>query len=248
VTLVRRRRSSESSPPPNWLTTYGDMVTLLMTFFVLLFALSTVNQPKFEAIAHSLQATFGVAPAGGPGALPGSRSVLPGGGPLEMNTASKEEAQLSQIRTRLSQYVTENNLSDLVSVDADARGLLIRFSDQVLFDLGKADLRPEATAVLDKVGEAIEDIPNGIRIEGHTDDLPINTPRFPTNWDLSAARAVAVLQYLSRTHRIPKNRLSIAGYGEYRPVARNDSEANRRLNRRVDVVILSMEQSSTEPK
>lgn len=237
---VRRERSrqAEQISGSSWLTTYGDMVTLLMTFFVLLYALSSFNIRKFELLSFSLQSTFGVTPSSS-GVLQGGASPSP--------VVPREDGQLVQVGYKISSYIAKHGLGDVVSVSEDPRGLLIRFRDQVLFDLGKADLKPESRAVLDAVTDAIRDIPNAIRIEGHTDNLPINTPRFPTNWDLSAARAVAVLQYLAM-QRIEPGRLSIAGYGEYRPVASNDTEAGRRLNRRVDVLVLSMEQTMTEPK
>jgi chemotaxis protein MotB len=225
------------------------MVTLLMTFFVLLFALSTLNAKKFEKLAFSLQSTFGTAPSGGP--VSKGSGVLPGAAPVEPAPLPPEEspeAQLLEIQSRIQAYIAESGLSEVMAAEQDPRGLVIRFRDQVLFDLGKADLKPGAMAALDKVGEAIRGIPNDIRIEGHTDCLPINTLRFPTNWDLSAARAVAVLQYLSARFDLPPSRLSIAGYGEYRPVSPNDDEAGRRLNRRVDIVILSTEHSLTEPR
>jgi len=246
---VRRSRSEDPPAQLNWLTTYGDMVTLLMTFFVLLFALSTLNAKKFEKIAFSLQSTFGTAPSGGP--VSKGSGVLPGAGPVKPVPVAPEaspETQLLEIQSRIQAYIVESGLSEVMAAEQDPRGLVIRFRDQVLFDLGKADLKPGAIAALDKVGEAIRGIPNDIRIEGHTDYLPINTLRFPTNWDLSAARAVAVLQYLSAHFDLPPSRLSIAGYGEYRPVSANDDEAGRRLNRRVDIVILSTEQSRTEPR
>jgi len=246
---MKRSRSEDPPAQMNWLTTYGDMVTLLMTFFVLLFALSTLNVKKFEKVAFSLQSVFGSAPSGGP--VSWGSGVLPGAKPVEPVPESKEpspESQLLEIQSRIQAYIAESGLGEVMAAEQDPRGLVIRFRDQVLFDLGKADLKPGARAALDKVGEAIKGIPNDIRIEGHTDCLPINTLRFPTNWDLSAARAVAVLQYLSGAFDLDPARLSIAGYGEYRPVSPNDDEAGRRLNRRVDIVILSTEQSRSEPR
>ncbi len=232
----RRRAESEKG---TWLTTYSDMVTLLMTFFVLLFALSSFNLRKFELLSYSLQSTFGVTPA--------SKGVLKGGESPAPEIADEQDGQLVQIGYQISQYISEYGLADVVSVHEDPRGLLIRFRDQVLFDLGKADLKPESDLVLRTIAEAVLHIPNEIRIEGHTDDLPISTLRFPSNWDLSAARAVAVLKHMADAG-LPPNRLSIAGYGEYRPVASNETEEGRRLNRRVDVVVLSMEKSLSEPK
>jgi chemotaxis protein MotB len=242
VTTMRRVRSSEEPVRVNWLTTYGDMVTLLMTFFILLFALSMMNQSKFSKAAGSLQTSFG----GGTGILPGAPAMPLDPAPVIRLT--KDEAQLNEVMSQISKFVEANNLTDEVQVGADSRGLLIRFKDRLLFDAGKADLKPESRAVLDSVRDAIAGIPNAVRIEGHTDDVPISTSRFPSNWDLSVARAVSVLQWMGRDNRISKGRLSVAGYGEYRPAGDNSTEAGRRLNRRVDVVVLSLEQTAIEPK
>jgi chemotaxis protein MotB len=126
--------------------------------------------------------------------------------------------------------------------------LVVRFADQVFFDLGKADLKPEAIEILTRLGPLLKDIPNPIRIEGHTDNLPISTARFPSNWELSTHRATSVIRYLVEELGFSPDKLSAAGYGEYRPIADNETPAGRALNRRVDIVIISMDHWAEEPK
>ncbi|MCR4399245.1 MAG: OmpA family protein, partial [Firmicutes bacterium] len=156
--------------------------------------------------------------------------------------------QFEQVRKSVESFILKENLGNQVEVREDARGLVLRFADSVLFDLGKADLRPEARAILDKVAVLIASIPNQVRVEGHTDDLKINTERFPSNWELSTGRSSSVVRYFVEKHGMSPDKLSAAGYGEYRPIAPNDSEANRRKNRRVDIVILRLSGSKSEPK
>lgn len=125
---------------------------------------------------------------------------------------------------------------------------MVRFADQVFFDLGKADLKPEAVEILNRLGPILKGIPNPIRIEGHTDNLPINTAQFPSNWELSTYRATRVIRYFIEELGFSPDKLSAAGYGEYRPIADNDTPEGRSLNRRVDIVIISMDHWADEPK
>ncbi|HHV17302.1 MAG TPA: OmpA family protein, partial [Thermoanaerobacterales bacterium] len=143
--------------------------------------------------------------------------------------------------------IDENNLGG-IQVNLDERGLLIRFVEGVLFDSGKANIKNDARAILDKLAPLLIESHRQIRIEGHTDNLPINTREFPSNWELSTARAVNVIKYMIEEHNFSPYILSAAGYGEYRPVAPNDSVKNRALNRRVDIIILKSTSEAKEPK
>jgi chemotaxis protein MotB len=158
-----------------------------------------------------------------------------------------EQRRLEDILGKVREYVEENNLQNKIHASLDERGLTIRFLDTALFDLGQADLKPEARAILDNVASILRSLPNPIRVEGHTDNLPINTYRFPSNWELSTARATTVVRYLAEKHGIPPDRLSAAGYGEWRPVAPNDTPEHRAQNRRVDIVVLRTDLAKQEP-
>lgn len=228
------------------MVTYGDMVTQILIFFVLLFALSTINMQKFQAAMQSFQMAVGI--------LRGGAEIQPvdlsGEGDISEvpNADLVALQQLEQMYQRVGEYLQEAGLEGVAVTLMEQRGVVIRFKDQILFDLGKAELRPEARAILDKIGRLIAGIPNHVRVEGHTDNWPIHNERYPSNWELSTARATNVVRYLLETTHIPPKRLSAAGYGEYRPVASNATAEGRAKNRRVDIVILRQDLSEGEPR
>ncbi|MGB9866837.1 MAG: OmpA/MotB family protein [Bacillota bacterium] len=231
---------------PRWLTTYSDLMTNLLCFFVMLFAMSTLNVKKFKAVLMSIQGAFGVLPGQGI-TIEELREQVPGlEESLMEEIARRDMEQLESARQALEGLIQQEGLGASVSVTMESRGLVLRFADTVLFDLGKADLKPGARQILDKVSKVLKDLPNHVRVEGHTDNLPISTPRFPSNWELSCARATNVVRYLIEANGLSPERLSAAGYGEFRPVSPNDSEASRRLNRRVDLVVLTLTLSRSE--
>ncbi len=139
------------------------------------------------------------------------------------------------------------NKESEINVEVSERGLVIHVMESALFDEGKSNLKPKARQTLDIVAGHIRGVENHIRVEGHTDNKPINTRRFPSNWELSSARATEVLRYLSDDHRIEPKRLSALGFGEYRPIAANNSDENRARNRRVDIIVLTGEMTAAEP-
>jgi chemotaxis protein MotB len=147
--------------------------------------------------------------------------------------------RLPELARELEKYVRERHLEEDVHTRVEERGLVVSLvSDHVLFAIGSADIRPGAHKLLDKIATLIAKLPNAVTVEGHTCSLPIRTARFPSNWELSAQRATAVVRYFIQRHRISPNRLSAAGYADSKPLVPNDSELHRRRNRRVDIVIL----------
>ncbi len=214
-----------------WMNTYSDMVTLLLCFFVLLMTFSTVDEGRFMSVLFSLKQAFGVLDRG--------QSIDPDeliGGSLFM-----EDKHLDFIALQLDIYIAEHGLEGRVQTAVEERGLVIRFVDGVLFGVGQAQLKEEAKSILNNVGHILADTPNQIMIEGHTDNLPIQTERFPSNWELSTARATTVIRHFIENFGLDPSQLSAAGYGEYRPIAPNDTSDNRSLNRRVDIVVLKNE-------
>lgn len=152
-----------------------------------------------------------------------------------------EDRQLAEVEEAISQHATSQGYGDAVQFRREGRGLVVSIvSDQVLFEPGSADLRPDGRIVLDGLASILFMLPNELAIEGHTDNVPIATSRFPSNWELSTARATSVLQYLVTVHHFPAERLRAAGFGEYRPLSSNDQPEGRRQNRRVEVAVLSM--------
>ncbi len=235
-----RPRKDEEAPPgaPLWTQTYGDFMSLLLCFFVLLFALSTIDVARFKEVISSIQGALGVL-EGGPRVLQPSDIPVPKP-PTQINPSGLVELKLAGLKREIEKkLIKEKAISpEKVNVRIDERGLVITFLDNVFFDLGSADLRPEMISVLHAVADVLKEIDNSVRIEGHTCDLPIHTPRFPSNWELSAGRAIAVLRYFVEKEGIPPERLIAVGYGQYRPLVPNLDEEHRRKNRRVEIVIL----------
>lgn len=233
----RRVRRKEEPVQSNWLTTYSDLVTLLMCFFVLMFSFSTVDAAKFRQVAISLQTAL--------------RGVLDGGvslGPQDiLEKLDLEEQLMEDAFHEIEAYIQEAGLKGAVVAVYEERGLVIRFLDTVLFDLAKANLRADSLAILDRVAQVLDKVPNQIAIEGHTDNLPIQTQEFPSNWWLSTARANRVVEYFAKQHGITPKRLSAVGYGEYRPLLPNSSADNRAQNRRVEILIKKSTLGDLEP-
>jgi chemotaxis protein MotB len=242
-------RLTKTEDPPRtqpWLTSYADMVTLLWTFFILLFAVSVLSAEKFDAAVRSYGSAVGVMPVGGATILPGGG----GGTPLPDPMAAIVAMELEQLRVTgesFSRELAGAGLAGKVSVEMDERGLILRFADSVLFDLGSAELRPEATEALLFVGKMIKDLENPIRVEGHTDDWPISTEKFPSNWELSSGRAGSVVRFLIEKCGVREKQLQVAGYAEFRPIDTNETAEGRQRNRRVDIVILRPSLAGGEP-
>ncbi len=239
--MRRRRRKDEQNNTGNWLTTYSDMVTLLLTFFVLLFSFSEIDAQKFRSIMSSFQ--------GGAGVLEGGTSLN-----LDENLGSTEgllEEDLEKLKDILEEYAESIGLGEEIILSVEERGLVVRFMDNVLFDSGKADLKPESKEILKSVAEILnrdEFKDKLIKVEGHTDTDPIlYSKKYPTNWELSVIRATNVLRYLVEEENIEGNRISSSGYSYYRPIAPNDTRENKAKNRRVDIVILRSSFEGIEP-
>jgi chemotaxis protein MotB len=226
------------------MTTYGDLMTQILIFFALLFALSSVDTKKFDIYISSLQGSLGI--------IQGGQTLEKGefiesGEVGQFLVSAEEQRQFERLEQDVKDIIKKNDLSG-VQVEMDERGLVIRFVEGVLFDSGKAEIKKQAMAVLDKIVPVLKQSRRQIRVEGHTDNVPIHTREFPSNWELSTARAVNVVRYFIDKHNFSPYTISAAGYGEYRPVAPNDTDKHRALNRRVDIVILKSVSEDEEPE
>lgn len=253
----RRKKQEETDVDAGmerWLLSYSDFITLLMVFFIMLYALSKVDVDKYNALAQSLSvvltgSSIQEMKTPGPSLAPGVAG--------EQNLKQAQEileavGQLAEVQKQIDQFIqTDQNevagitmgesstkLADYIDIIQQERGLVISIKDTLLFPSGSDELNPQARLVIIKLGTALQQIPNQLRVEGHTDDLSINTERFPSNWELSIARATTVLHVLQRDVGIQAQRLSVVGYGEFNPLVPNTNAANRSKNRRVDIVIL----------
>lgn len=247
---MRRRKQEESKGTPEWMLTYSDLVTLLLCFFVLLFSFSEIDAQKFKAIMKSFQGSLGVMPGGT--TIQASPYVSTSNLPEELTTKELEELEdFKKLMTLIDEYSEDAGLDNKIVAQIDERGLIIRVLDNVFFDSGRAEIKPEAKKVLVFLSEIFnkdEFKDKQIKIEGHTDSDPIIvSTSFPTNWELSVIRAANVLRFLVEKQNISGDRISAAGYSYYRPVVPNDSPENKAKNRRVDIVILKSTVSQLEP-
>lgn len=245
--MIDDRKRDRGRSEKQWLITYSDMVTLLLAFFVLLLSFSTINVEKFEQAIMSLKYSLGL--------LEGGRTVSSPEPAVDLSDAAYQKqmealqiSQLQQVGQQLRARVGEMEVTSGVNFRLTERGLVIQFTDNVLFDSGSAELLEGAKKVLKGLIPIIEQAPNHIRIEGHTDNVPINTKNYPSNWELSTSRATNVLRFLLQNGEFRPARLSAAGYGEFRPIASNDTAEGRAKNRRVDVILLRLGAEKLEPE
>lgn len=247
--MSRKRKTRDSSSnQAEWLTTYSDLVTLLLTFFVLLFSFSTIDAAKWRTLVSSLQGGIGVLD-GNPDTITAEfgdmpemeRKISDKDGKKDGNTEKNVQDQFVQLYKDMDEYLRENDIQAEVQLSKTQTEILVRFREYVLFDTGKADIKDDAVSILNGVAQILKKFDNQIqriRVEGHTDSRPINTYIYPTNWELSGGRAARVVRYFQEWYGIPGNKLSFAGYGEYYPISPNDTEEGMSQNRRVDITIV----------
>jgi chemotaxis protein MotB len=237
-----------------WLLTYADLITLLLATFVILYALaSTKSTVVLQEMMAQFRAVFGPIP-GNTTILPSQSSnpgehykIIPGepqeGGPGGVKKPTLVTGTGGDVAGELKVKLRQQLGANKVSIRKEARGLVISLlTDKVLFDLGDNRIKKEMKGVLDEVADVIKKHPDKqIVVEGHTDDLAIKTSKIPSNWELSALRATAVVKYFVMEKGLDPSRFTASGYGEYQPLVPNISEENRRVNRRVDIVIMKLD-------
>lgn len=238
----RQKKGSSSTNNERWLITYSDLITLLLIFFVVMYAMSQVEKSKFNSLVESLRNAFQMktvesAPTDQIG-VDISHVKLPNP-TTKPEPKTENEKQLDELYNKLQNYIQEHHLTTKMSLVNLPKGVQITFKDSILFDLGEAKLKKQASPVLKDVGGLLKTVSNPISIEGYTDDFPIvYTKKFRSNWELSTARAQSVLRYLQDQKGLKPERMRVVGYGEYHPKVPNDSEAHRAENRRVNIVVL----------
>ena len=249
--MRRRRRPYYRPDSDRWLISYADYVTLLLALFVVLYAMSSVDKERMQSAISGMRTAF---------AQTDSSSVsietviqIPRANPSdETDTSEDDDSDISYVilRDRL-----ETTLEEQTGTDSDAagmrthrsdRGLVISLAAKDFFHPGDTEILREALGPLNAIGSVLALSTQLIRIEGHTDDTPINTERFPSNWELSTARASAVARHLIKHLQIAPRRIGASGYAEFQPIAPNDSPENRALNRRIDIVVLKTAQEQVE--
>ena len=220
-----------------WLTTFNDLVTLLMVFFVLVFATSSIDTGKISTLKNFLQSGLGIFPEGKQFGTPEDKiSVV--NDKLHFSARKRESfSEKDEIVREIEDFIVDADLFQDVKVTYIESGISFSLANHILFGTGSAVLNPAGAAVFDRIAAIIRTAPCPVRIEGHTDNVPINTALFPSNWELSTARALYVVKYLIRMGRIEPQRFSAVGYGESKSVFPNDTPEHRAGNRRVEIVM-----------
>ena len=258
--MARRRKQPEHENHERWLVSYADFITLLFAFFVVMFATSQTDKGKAEQVSESVKkaldgekmSTVLAAILGGTVNDKGKGNAMmrgPGGAQKavpEKPDDSKKLAELVPSLKVLSEELKKEIESGRIQISMQPRGLVVSFTQAALFPSGEDVISPQAYEGLEMVAAAINRLPNPVRLEGHTDSVPIRT-RFRSNWELSAARSIALMDLLTHRFGVPRDRLSIAGYGDTAPIASNDTEEGRARNRRVDIVVLNEQGMIGEP-
>lgn len=245
--MARQKKQDEPKKgSPAYMSTYGDMMTLLLTFFILLFSMSSIDTAKFSAFIQSFDGSVGLLDGGtvvvDPNLVIGDK-IQPDTDKALTESEEKLvslEAEMSETEKELEQFIQSNNLNNLVNVEKNGLEVVIRFDDVLLFDTGKAKIKSDGTEVLKNVAEKLREYTdNGfhLKFEGHTDNIPINNEQFPSNWELSASRAIAGAKFFIDEMGYSPESLSTEGFGEYRGIADNSTPEGRAMNRRMEIKI-----------
>jgi chemotaxis protein MotB len=257
--MARKKKAEEHENLERWLVSYADFITLLFAFFVTMYASSRVDENKMGSAVESLQRALGsVIAVPVPSRQAGifndfSSPVQVTIVPISAPHGREVEKLAQELKKRIEGPQAKGGHKTgtkayQVTFLLQERGLVIRVSDQFFFHPGEAAIRPEVLPFLKTIGQTLQGVDNPIRIEGHTDNVPISTAQFPSNWELSTTRATTIIRYFLTNFQFDPQKLSAAGYGEHRPVAANDTPEGRDQNRRVDVVILNSKEIKTEPE
>lgn len=235
---MKKRKHEEHPNHERWLLSYSDFMTLLMILFVVLFAMSNVDKAKFKQLSDSLRVSMG----GGKTMIAKEDGVpiTVDTKPIENDLTEKaEQAKMEDLKRQVDKYLEKNGMKADVSTQVDERGLVVSLNDTLFFDTGRAEVKPESQKKLIEIGKILNQLNNYMRVEGHTDNVPIKNDQFSSNWQLSCARASNVTELLINSANIPPQKLSAVGYGEYRPIADNSTEDGKAKNRRVNIIIVS---------
>ncbi|MBD7913487.1 MULTISPECIES: flagellar motor protein MotB [Clostridium] len=237
-----RKKEKKKENSERWLLTYSDLITLLMALFVILYASSNVDKAKYQQISSSLHKAFNMSDSGNIGVIEGNPTNGDPNAEETQNDENKEiteEQKLESIKAQIDALIAQEGLQGSISTKTEERGLVVSFTDTIFFDSGKAEVKVDHKKQILEISKVLNKIGNYIRVEGHTDNVAIKNELYKSNWELSSARATNVVQIFINECKISPDRLQAVGYGEYRPIASNDSEAGKAANRRVDIVIVN---------
>jgi chemotaxis protein MotB len=253
-TSARRRRGGEpASNHERWLVSYADFITLLFAFFVVMFANSQVDRERVSRVSESVKGALegGVLPVYLEGYLGRARDVNAkglGNQKVKGNGAADGLSELLPSLQSLTRQMDDEIRDGKLQVQLTPRGLMVSMREAALFGTGDDAISPGAHQMVEKLAATINALPNPVRLEGHTDSTPIRTPRFRSNWELSAARAIAMMELLTTKFNVPKQKVAIAGYADTIALVPNTTPEGRARNRRVDIIILNRNGLGAEPQ
>ena len=260
--MARKKKHEKEPNHERWLVSYADFITLLFAVFTTLYAMSQTDKKKVEEVMASLRESFGYAKtslgskpsvidAGNISIIPNIRpQTAPPPRPRQVRGKVRVHAverDFLAIKSAIDAYLLKNGAQEKVSVDITRRGLVVSLKEAGFFDSGSATVKKGSAELLSMLAESLSNYSNPFRVEGHTDNVPINSAQFRSNWELSTARATNIVHYLIEAHDFDPDKMSAAGYGEYRSVADNSTAEGRAKNRRVDIVMLSGDSELNEP-
>lgn len=236
--MPRKRRKPDDINPNAWMDTYADTITLLLTFFILLYSFSTTDNEKLRLIAAALK--------GQVNGVPMKLEDVPDITDQDIEQGIGEKSPYQILLEDIQEIIDKNGLTETVKIREEDAGVVLQLSESILFDLGKSDLKADSTPILEVISGLIPSIENEIMVQGHTDNIPISSGTYESNWELSTSRAVNVVKYFIETKGFDPTRFSATGYGEYRPLVDNTTEENRAINRRVDILIVQQKENVEE--
>ncbi len=245
--MKRRRRQKSHASHERWLVSYADFITLMFAFFVVMYSAAQVDRRKIGQLALAMQAAFqkmGALP--GAAALPNMPAQIPAA-PEPIPKIGDEGAELNTLQKELEKALAMEISRREVELHLAPDGLVISLREVGFFDSGSAVIRPSALPAFDRIVSVIAPTPHRLRIEGHTDTIPIHNTQFASNWELSTARATQLVRLLITQYGFAPERLSAAGFAQYHPVAGNETAEGRAQNRRVDLVILGKTSATSKP-
>jgi chemotaxis protein MotB len=239
--MAHRKEEHEEHHDERWLVSYADFITLLMVLFVVLYSMGQVNVEKYKQLAESMRTAFTI---GGPAEIIDKQINQAGGTsedgsskPIVIPGIPEGPTQSEEVAGQLTSMLSSQNLGNQVSVQTNIEGVLISLSERLVFKNDQTELSPETMQVLNTIVEMMRPISNSVRLVGHTNNTPPTNPLYPTNWELSLARATSVAKYLINSGIAPE-RLIVSGQGEYAPVFPNDTEQHKEMNARVEIIII----------
>jgi len=261
----RQKKPEKEANHERWLVSYADFITLLFAVFVALYAMSQTDKKKMDQLVTSLRESFGYVKTGASSermnvvestdlrSIPSIRQQVLTPGMRNTGTASQRgytHASLKdfrEIKASIEGNLQKSGAQNKVSVDVTKRGLVVTLKEAGFFDSGDATVKKESLQLLAMVAGSLANYSNPVRIEGNTDNVPIRSDKYRSNWELSTARATNIIHYLIENYTIRPEKISAVGYGEFRPVADNGNEPGRTKNRRVDIVLLAQDKEGGEP-